>query len=359
MNIFIAFMLILSAVGLCDKILGGKRGLGAEFDHGIHTMGGMALSLVGIYCLGITLVQKQADSVAKLSAILPFDPSLIIGSLLAPDLGGYTIAMNMASNRLVGLFSGLLVAATLGCTISFVLPVSMAAIKKEDASAMMNGLILGIVTIPASLIVGGLLLGLPLKDFLSNGLPILLICVLLYLLLTKAPKMTTKILMGFANVIQFLCFSFFGVVMAGLFIPSWQIASYDLVCESLVVVAKITVVVCGAMVLSHIALTRFLRPIRWVARHLKINDSSAVGLLLSLATSVSMLPLFDRMDHRGKVMNAAFSVSGAFVLGGQLAFVSSLETSQVVRIYMISKLCGGICAVIAAMLTAPADPDVV
>ena len=70
-----------------------------------------------------------------------------------------------------------------------------------------------------------------------------------------------------------------------------------------------------------------------------------------------MLPLFGRMDKRGKAVNAAFSVSGAFVLGGQLAFVSSLESSRVVAIYMISKLVGGLCAIVAALLTTPAKVE--
>ena len=128
MNIFIAILLVLAAVGLVDQLAGGRLGLGAEFDHGIHTMGGMALSLVGIYCIGITVVQNSAQQVAQLSSLLPFDPSLLIGCLLAPDLGGYSIAKQMAATPALGLFSGLIVASTLGCTISFVLPIAMSSI---------------------------------------------------------------------------------------------------------------------------------------------------------------------------------------------------------------------------------------
>ena len=58
MNLFIAIMLLLALLGLLDKLTGGRRGLGAEFDHGIATMGGMALSLVGIYCIGITEIGR-------------------------------------------------------------------------------------------------------------------------------------------------------------------------------------------------------------------------------------------------------------------------------------------------------------
>ena len=357
MNIFIAILLVLAAVGLVDQLAGGRLGLGAEFDHGIHTMGGMALSLVGIYCIGITVVQNSAQQVAQLSSLLPFDPSLLIGCLLAPDLGGYSIAKQMAATPALGLFSGLIVASTLGCTISFVLPIAMSSIKKEEGPAMMRGIVLGIVTLPVSALVGGLLIGLPVPQLLLHTAPILVICLGLCLVLQKAPKATTRVLLVVGNCIRVLSFSLFALVVAGLFIPQWQIADPALVQESLVVVVKITAVVCGAMVLSHIALTRFHRPILWLARKLRVNEASVVGLLLCLATSVSMLPLFDRMDRRGKAINGAFSVSGAFVLGGQMAFLASLEPSHVIGAYMVSKLAGGLCAILVALLMTPAEED--
>lgn len=357
MNIFIAVMLILALLGLLDKMTGGRRGLGADFDHGLATMGGMALSLVGIYCIGITAVQRLSGPVARLAEVLPFDPSLLIGALLAPDLGGYSIAKQMAASPALGLFSGLMVASSLGCTVSFVLPVSMASIKKQDEPAMMRGLVLGVVTLPAGAIVGGLLLGLDAGQLARNCAPILLVCGLLCFSLLKAPAATTRFLSGLGSLMRLLCFSLFALVMAGLFVPKWQIADLALVSEAFVMTGKITVVVCGAMVLSHIALTRFSPPMHWLARKLRVNEPAVVGLLLSLATSVSMLPLFDRMDPRGKAVNAAFSVSGAFVLGGQMAFVAGLEPSSIVAAYMISKLAGGLAAIAAAILTTPADPE--
>lgn len=357
MNIFIAIMLVLALLGLLDKLTGGRRGLGAEFDHGIATMGGMALSLVGIYCIGITAVQSMSGAIARLAQVLPFDPSLIIGSLLAPDLGGYSIARKMASSPEIGLFSGLMIASTLGSLISFSLPVAMSSIKKPDVPAMMRGIVLGVVTVPVSAIVGGLLLGLDAGQLARNCTPIVLLCGLLCLFLLKAPDAATRFLSGLGGLMRWLCFSLFALVMAGLFVPKWQLADLGLVHESLVMTAKITVVVCGAMVLSHIALTRFSPPMHWLARKLRINEPAVVGLLLSLATCVSMLPLFDRMDPRGKAVNAAFAVSGSFVLGGQMAFVASVEPASLVTAYMISKLAGGLSAILVAMLLTPGEPQ--
>lgn len=46
-------------------------------------------------------------------------------------------------------------------------------------------------------------------------------------------------------------------------------------------------------------------------------------------------------------MNAAFAVSGSFVLGGQLAFIASVEPPSVVSAFIAAKLVGGICAAAA------------
>ena len=57
MNIFIAIMLVFAAAGLLDEILGGKLGLMPNFEKGLATMGGLAISTVGFYAIGVTYVQ--------------------------------------------------------------------------------------------------------------------------------------------------------------------------------------------------------------------------------------------------------------------------------------------------------------
>ena len=50
MNIFIAIMLVFAAAGLLDEILGGKLGLMPNFEKGLATMGGLAMSTGRILC---------------------------------------------------------------------------------------------------------------------------------------------------------------------------------------------------------------------------------------------------------------------------------------------------------------------
>ena len=87
----------------------------------------------------------------------------------------------------------------------------------------------------------------------------------------------------------------------------------------------------------------------FIRRTLRIWEA-VVGLFLSFIQSLAMLPLFSKMDKRGKVLNAAFSVAGAYVVGGQMTLVASLIPGNWVIAYMISKVLSGGLAVVLAVI---------
>lgn len=60
-----------------------------------------------------------------------------------------------------------------------------------------------------------------------------------------------------------------------------------------------------------------------------------------------MLAIYDKMDDKGKVINAAFAVSGAFVFGGQLGFVSGISHKAVTP-FILAKLVAGLSGVFLA-----------
>lgn len=194
----------------------------------------------------------------------------------------------------------------------------------------MQGSVWGIVTIPAGVAVGALLTGLPVKELVRNLLPILLLCAGICLALIKAAEATIWVLSVVGNLVRIASLVLFGLVMLGLFLPACQIASDTLIFESLTIVVKIAVVVAGSMVAASLILRFFQKGISRIAGWLGVNSYSVVGLIISLATCISMIPMMEKMDDRGKVMNAAFAVSGSFVLGGQLAFIASVEPPAVV-----------------------------
>jgi ethanolamine transporter len=55
------------------------------------------------------------------------------------------------------------------------------------------------------------------------------------------------------------------------------------------------------------------------------------------------------MDHRGKIVNIAFAVSAAFVLGDHMGFTAGFAPKMLVPM-ILGKLAGGISAVAVALL---------
>ena len=55
------------------------------------------------------------------------------------------------------------------------------------------------------------------------------------------------------------------------------------------------------------------------------------------------------MDTRGKIINVAFAVSGAFVFGDHLGFIAGVDKSMIFPM-VVGKLVGGISAVILAII---------
>ena len=59
------------------------------------------------------------------------DPAMF-GAVLANDMGGYSLAVELAENQEAGLLAGTIVSSMLGCTLVFSIPVGLSLIEKED-----------------------------------------------------------------------------------------------------------------------------------------------------------------------------------------------------------------------------------
>ena len=80
-----------------------------------------------------------------------------------------------------------------------------------------------------------------------------------------------------------------------------------------------------------------------------IDEYSILGLISSTVNNVPMMGIYNKMNWKGKIMNAAFSVSGAFVFGGQLGYVSTVSSGRV-NAFIVGKLVGGISALVLAII---------
>ena len=140
MNIFIAIMLVFAAAGLVDEMLGGKLGLMPNFEKGLATMGGLAMSTVGFFAIGVTYVQTHAEAIAEAAKHMPFDPALIPSCLLAPDMGALGMAQKLAATPALAAFTGAMVAGSLGMTVGYQLPRADAGVHlRSDCHTVWSG----------------------------------------------------------------------------------------------------------------------------------------------------------------------------------------------------------------------------
>lgn len=211
-------MLIFFILGIVDKIGGGHLGFAAGLDRGLAQMGALVMSMVGFYCIGVTVIQNNIGTMTDAASGMPFDLSMIAGLLLAPDMGGFPMSVRLAQNPAMGLFSGMLISSSIGCLLSFQLPIALTMIRPGDVPVMMRGIIPGMIAVPAGLSVGGLCLGIPVTALVFQMLPVLILCVLLAIGFWKFPGAMGKAADCFWEGVRVLGIVLFTLVMLGLFL---------------------------------------------------------------------------------------------------------------------------------------------
>lgn len=346
MNICVAILLAAALLGVVDKAAGGRLGLAAGFDRGVQQMGSLCVSMTGFYCAATALCSLVMDSGAVQTGEGWFDPSLPVCMALAVDMGGWNAAAQMASSPQLAAFTGLLVASTVGCLVSFSLPVAVGFLDKEEIPGFMQGVLWGVLALPFGLGAGGLVLGLDPWTLLRNLAPVAGLCAVLAVMLFLAPGVTGRIFSAFGAFVHGLGILLFGLVVVSVFFEGLLPLDSGLPAEAVMTVFRITVIVCGANICSDLALARCGGFLDRCARRLGVAPVAVVGLAASAISSISMLPSYRAMDDRGKAANAAFCAAGAYVIGGQLAFVSSVAGNRETAAFLVCKLVSGVLAVV-------------
>ena len=347
-EILIAVMAVFAVLGAIDRIISNRFGIGKEFEDGITAMGALALAMVGIISLAPVLANLLKPVVVPVYAFLGADPAMFAGSLLACDMGGGALAMEMTDDIQAAYLGGVLTGSMLGATIVFTIPAAMGIVAKEDHPAIAKGILCGIVTIPLGVLAGGIVSGFPIGMVLRNLIPIVLLAGLIAVGLWKAEKWMIK---GFGlfgkGVVAIITVGLAAAIVEALtglvIIPG--MAPIE---EGFQTVGAIAIVLAGAFPLVY-AVTKLLRkPLLKLGGLLGINDTAAAGLVASLANSIATFGMVKDMDGRGKVVNIAFAVSAAFVFGDHLGFTAGFAPEMLPGV-IVGKLVGGVSAVAVAL----------
>lgn len=246
MNPIIIILLCFAALGLFDKMFKNRLGLATSFDRGIITMGDFMMSVGGFYCIAIAFLNGHAT--------LFKNKEMIISSLLAPDLGGYSIIESMTHSESVLIFCGVLLTSTLGCLISFQLPLFLNELDTDDLSHYLKGVVYGILGLLPILIGCGFLLHI--DHFLIVFLPVILICAILIGLFFISFQTLIVVLTLFSKLVQFVGYIFFFLVCLTFFF-NMNFTNAILINEALRIVFQMSIIVCGSLVFCEIILRKF------------------------------------------------------------------------------------------------------
>lgn len=337
-----------AVVGGLDRIFGNRLKLGEKFEQGFLLMGPTALSMVGILCLSPLLSQVLERFVAPVCRELGTDPG-IFGGILAIDMGGYQLARDLSVDPRAGRYAGILVAATLGCTVSFTIPVGMGMLEKGHRPDFAKGVLYGLIAMPPALLLGGLMTGLSLTETLLNSLPVLVLSGLLLLSILKFTDAAIRGFGIFARIIQIM--ATLGLVLGAVaYMTGLEILPGMTQIEDAVAVAgSIGIVMLGSLPVAELLQRALEKPLRWAARHTGMNNTSVTGLLVGMVSVVPAIVLVRDMDKRGRIVCAAFLVCGASCLAAHLGFTAGVEEKMILPM-LASKLLGGFLGVILALL---------
>ncbi|CCL07208.1 Ethanolamine transport protein [Clostridioides difficile CD002] len=350
-EIIIYVMVVFMVLGAIDKCIGNKFGLGEQFEEGIMAMGSLAVAMVGVICLAPVLADVLRPIVVPVFNILGADPAMFAGSLLANDMGGAPLALELAKDPNAGLFGGLIVGAMMGPTIVFIIPVALGIIEKDDQKFLATGILAGIITIPIGAFVGGLVAGFELMMVLRNLVPIIIFAVVIALGLLKFENAMIKGFTYFGKGVVIVITLGLAAAIVEALTGIVVIPGMKPIGEGIEIVGDIAIVLAGAFPLVFVITKVFNKPLMALGKVLGMNNVSAAGLVASLANCIPMFGMMKDMDNRGKIINVAFSVSAAFVFGDHLGFTAGFNANMITPM-IVAKLVGGITAVLLAMVIA-------
>jgi ethanolamine transporter len=351
-EIIVWVLMIFMVLGALDRAIGNKFGLGEPFEEGFNALGPLALAMVGVISLAPVLARLLEPVVVPLYTALGADPSMFATTLLANDMGGHFLAIELAQDPEAGLLAGLILGAMMGPTIVFTIPVALGIIEKADQKFLAQGVLAGMITIPLGVLVGGIVAGFDPIMVLSNLSPIVIAALLIAFGLWRFPDAMTRGFIGFgkglvAVISVGLAIAVFEFMTEVQIMPAgWELAPPT---DGIEVVGFIGMMLLGAFPAVYVIIKFAEKPLARAGRVVGISDKAAGGMVATLANNIPMFQILKEMDNRGKVLNCAFAVSAAFTFGDHLGFTAAIERSMIFPM-IVGKLVAGISAVAVALL---------
>ena len=369
-SVIMLIMMIFMLVGAIDKIRGNKLGYGEKFEDGFNAMGGLAMSMAGVVAAAPVLSMLLGPILKPIYGIFGANPAMFATTLLACDMGGYPLAMQLAGDDIaIGNFAGLILGTMMGPTIVFTIPVALGIIKKEDRGYLGAGVLAGMITIPIGCIVGGLMMNtlapeyhLSIITIIQNLIPVIIIAALIVVGLWCAPGPMIKGFNVFGTGVTIVITALTAIAVfeqiTGIMFPVFHIMVENPsdgsrgLDSGLLTCGQIAIVLIGAFPMVEWITRTFGKPLEKIGAALGMNEQGSAGMVANLANNIAMFNIMGEMNPKGKLLNVAFSVSAAFVFGDHLGFTAGNNPDMIFPV-IVGKLVAGITAIIVANILAP------
>lgn len=366
-TVVVMIMTIFMLVGAIDRICGNKHGYGAEFEEGFNAMGSLAIAMAGVVAVAPVLALVLKPIFGPLYGFVGADSAMFATTLLACDMGGYSLAMQMAATETIGNYAGLILGTMMGPTIVFTIPVALGIIDPADRPYLGAGTLVGIVTIPFGCIAGGLVMNttsykISIGEILINLIPVVIIALAIAAGLWFAPSGMMKGFEKFGNGVTIFITAVTAIAIfeynTGILLPLFDLMMDDGTgtngLESgLLTCGSIAIMLAGAYPMVKFISDKFGKALGKVGSALGMNSAGSTGLVATLANNIAMFNILKDMDPKGKILNCAFAVSAAFVFGDHLGFCAGNNTEMIFPM-IVAKLVAGILAVVLGHFMAPA-----
>lgn len=368
-SVIMLIMMIFMIVGAIDRIRGNKLGYGEKFEDGFNAIGGLAIAMAGVYAAAPVLSMVLGPIISPIYTAIGADASMFATTILACDMGGYPLAMELASDPSIGNFAGLILGTMMGPTIVFTIPVALGIIKKEDRGYLGGGVLAGLITVPIGCIVGGLMMNTLAPEYhlnfitiIQNLIPVIIIAALIVLGLWFVPGPMINGFNKFGTGVTIVITALTAIAVfeqiTGIMFPVFHIMVENPADGSrgldsgLLTCGQIAIVLIGAFPMVEWITRTFGKPLEKIGAALGMNEQGSAGMVANLANNIAMFNIMGEMNPKGKLLNVAFAVSAAFVFGDHLGFTAGNNPDMIFPV-IVGKLVAGVTAIIVANILAP------
>lgn len=383
-TLVIYIIMICAIAGAVASIFNSETGLGKEFVAGLHSIGPIFIPVAGIMASIPYLSKFISSLVGPLHSMLGADPAIAATTVIAADMGGYQLAKALAQSP-EGWIMAMVVGFMAGATIIFSIPVGLAMLNKRDHKYMALGIMSGVLSIPAGVVITCLLISffgtdirtdiaatgasslpidLSFSIILRNIFPLVLFCVALATGLRFLPGLMIAIFLWFgrimyaaitlvlvSSIVEYFTSAFSTVLGGWGFAPI--IADSEDQFRALEIAGYIGIMLCGAFPMVYL-LNRYLaKPMEKAGSRFGLSSAGAAGLLAASANILAMFRLVETMPPKDKVLVIAFAVCAAFTFGDHLAFSANFQPTIILPL-LLGKIGGGLIGfAIALYLSVP------